>query len=183
MEKTKNEELKRLSVEQFKSSDKTPIVIVLDSVRSLNNVGSVFRTADAFLLEMVYLCGITGTPPHREIQKTALGATETVRWKYLSKIAESITELKNNGYKVYAVEQAKEAIMLDNFKPVSQEKIAFIFGSEVGGVSDEAMSLCDGCIEIPQLGMKHSLNIAVSVGIVVWSTIEKINTKFSNEKK
>lgn len=177
MEKIKNEDLGRLSVEQFKASGKTPVIIVLDNVRSLNNVGSVFRTADAFLLEAIYLCGITGTPPHREIQKTALGATETVRWKQVNQTKDAIAELKNEGYKIIAVEQAKGAIMLDYFEPLLNEKIALVFGSEVGGVSDEVMMVCDAAIEIPQAGTKHSLNIAVSVGIVVWDLVNKIKKK------
>lgn len=168
MKKINNEDLDRLSVDEFKSATKTPIIIVLDNVRSLNNVGSVFRTADAFLLEAVYLCGITGQPPHREIQKTALGATETVSWKHYSDTSAAILDLKKNGYKVYAVEQVEGAIMLNSFRTHSEERIGLVFGSEVDGVSDEAMKVCDAAIEIPQLGMKHSLNIAVSVGILVW---------------
>lgn len=164
-------------MEQFKASGKTPVIIVLDNVRSLNNVGSVFRTADAFLLEAIYLCGITGTPPHREIQKTALGATETVRWKHVNQTKDAITELKNEGYKIIAVEQAKGATMLDCFEPLANEKIALVFGSEVGGVSDEVMMVCDAAIEIPQTGTKHSLNIAVSVGIVTWDIVNKIKKK------
>ncbi len=175
MKKIANEELNRLSVNEFKSAKKTDIVIVLDNVRSLNNVGSVFRTADAFLLEAVFLCGITGQPPHREIQKTALGATETVAWKHFPKTTDAITELKSKGYRIYAIEQAEGAIMLDKFEHASGEKIALVFGSEVGGVSEEVMAICDAAIEIPQSGTKHSLNIAVSVGILVWDVFNKIN--------
>lgn len=174
MEKIKNEELNRKSVAEFKGAEKTPVVIVLDNVRSLNNVGSVFRTADAFLLEAIYLCGITGKPPHREIQKTALGATETVGWKHMSKTIDAIIELKNKGFKIYAVEQVRGAVLLNEFKPLRNEKLALVFGSEVGGVSGDVVNICDGSIEIPQLGTKHSLNIAVSVGIVIWDVFNKI---------
>jgi len=175
MKKITNEELNRLSVNEFKSAKKTDIIIVLDNVRSLNNVGSVFRTADAFLLEAVYLCGITGQPPHREIQKTALGASETVAWKHFSNTTDAITELKGKSYKIYAIEQAEGAIMLDKFEPAIGEKTALVFGSEVGGVSEEAITICDAAIEIPQLGTKHSLNIAVSVGIIIWDIFNKRN--------
>lgn len=173
MQKIKNEELGRLSVEEFKSSEKNQVIIVLDNIRSLNNVGSVFRTSDAFLLEAMYLCGITGTPPHREIQKTALGATETVEWKYIPTTKDAVEELKQKGYRVYALEQTKGAILLNKFNPAPGEKLALVFGSEVGGVSEEVIQVCDACIEIPQMGMKHSLNIAVSAGIVVWDIICK----------
>lgn len=170
--KLKNEELKRKSVEEFRRSEKIPIIILLDNVRSLFNVGSVFRTADAFLVEAIYLCGYTGTPPHKEIQKTALGATETVVWRHFPTILDAIDELKKTGYKVYAVEQTENSIRLDKFFP--DDKIALIFGNEVSGVQQEAVNVCHGAIEVPQLGMKHSLNIAVCVGVVVWDVFRKL---------
>ena len=176
MRKLKNEELNRITVEKFKTSQKTPVVLVLDNIRSLNNVGSVFRTADAFLLEAIYLCGYTGTPPHREIQKTALGATESVNWKYYSNTIDAIKELKENNYKVYALEQAEHAIFLNEFDPAKNEKIALVFGNEVMGVEQNVINECTGVIEIPQLGTKHSLNIAVSVGVVVWDIFQKMNS-------
>ncbi len=172
MRKLKNQELHRKSVEEFRQATKTPVIIVLDNVRSLLNVGSVFRTADAFLAEAVYLCGYTGTPPHREIQKTALGATETVSWKHYAGIGDAIAELKKNGWKVYAVEQAERSVPLHEF--ILPGKTAVIFGNEVSGVQQEAVDLCDGVIEIPQSGMKHSLNIAVCVGVVVWEICSKL---------
>lgn len=161
------DDLNRKTVDEFRKAVKLPVVIVLDNVRSMNNVGSVFRTADAFLLEGIYLCGVTAQPPHREIQKTALGATETVNWKHFATTLEAVTTLKNEGYKVYAVEQADESTMLDKFVP-AKGKIALVFGNEVSGVEQAVIDVCDACIEIPQYGTKHSLNLAVSVGIVVW---------------
>lgn len=175
MRKLKNEELDRKSVNEFKTSAKTPIVIVLDNVRSLNNVGSVFRTADAFLVEAVYLCGITGTPPHKEIQKTALGATESVAWKYFKNTLDAVEDLKENNYIVYAIEQAESAIMLNNFMPSKRQKLAIIFGNEVKGVEQEVINASTDVIEIPQVGTKHSLNISVSVGIVMWDLFRKLN--------
>jgi tRNA G18 (ribose-2'-O)-methylase SpoU len=174
MRKLANEELGRKSVEEFKSSSKTPVVIVLDNVRSLNNVGSVFRTADAFLIEAVYLCGITGTPPHKEIQKTALGATESVSWKYFKNTLDAIAELNSQQYTVYAIEQAESAIMLNNFMPSKKQRIAIIFGNEVKGVEQAVIDASEDVIEIPQLGTKHSLNISVSVGIVMWDLFLKL---------
>jgi len=168
MRKIKNEELDRLSVNGFKSSDKFPIVIVLDNIRSLNNIGSVFRTADCFRLDGIHLCGITAKPPHREIQKTALGATETVEWKYFENTDDSILALKESGFQVYSVEQVEKSISLDSFFPNKMEKYALVFGNEINGVSDKAVSLSDGYIEIPQFGTKHSFNVSVSVGIVLW---------------
>lgn len=168
MRKLLNEELPRLTAEQFKTETKIPIVIVLDNVRSHLNVGSVFRTADAFLIEAIWLCGITGTPPHRDIHKTALGATETVAWHHSLSTLEAIHELKRNGYKIISIEQADKAIMLHRFKPSNTQKYAVVFGNEVDGVEQEVVTASDTVIEIPQLGMKHSLNISVSVGIVVW---------------
>lgn len=174
MKKLANSELERKSVDEFKSAAKTPIIIVLDNVRSLNNVGSVFRTADAFLIEAIYLCGITGTPPHKEIQKTALGATESVAWNYFKTTLEAVAELKQNNYPVYAIEQAEQAVMLSDFKPSKNQKLALIFGNEVKGVEQEVIDVAHGVIEIPQLGTKHSLNIAVSVGVVVWDLFQKL---------
>lgn len=168
MQKIKNEDLGRKSVEEFKNSEKTPIILVLDNVRSLNNVGSAFRTADSFLLESIFLCGVTGTPPNKEIEKTALGATETVNWKHFANTNDAITELKKKGYKVYAIEQVENSVYLQNFKNQKLEKLALVFGNEVYGVEQDVVSSCDGSIEIPQLGTKHSLNISVSLGIVVW---------------
>ncbi len=173
MKKIKLSELNRISVEEFKQSSKTPIVIVLDNVRSLNNIGSVFRTADAFRLESIYLCGITGTPPNKDIHKTALGATESVSWKYLKKTKEAISFLKENNYLVFAIEQAEGSISLSEFIFPSSKKIALVFGNEIHGVDEEVMKQVDGCIEIPQIGTKHSLNISVSVGIVVWELFKE----------
>jgi tRNA G18 (ribose-2'-O)-methylase SpoU len=174
MRKLLNEELPRLSKEEFKAQVKTPIVIVLDNVRSHSNVGSIFRTADAFLVEAIYLCGITGVPPHRDIHKTALGATETVTWKHFSTTLEAVKDLKKNGYKIIAVEQAVHAVMLNEFMPVIREKYAIIFGNEVDGVVQEVVNVSDVVIEIPQYGMKHSLNIAVSAGVVIWDCFCKL---------
>jgi len=168
MRKLKVEELGRKSVEEFRSSDKLPIIAVLDNVRSMHNVGSVFRTADAFLLTGIYLCGYTPRPPHRDIQKTALGATETVEWTYWETTVEALAALKELGYGIWAVEQASGSIPLQQFKSASGQKIAVIFGNEVEGVDAGVLALCDGVLEIPQLGMKHSLNVSVAAGIVLW---------------
>lgn len=173
--KLKNEELDRIDVEEFKTIAKTPIVIVLDNIRSLNNIGSVFRTADAFLIEAVYLCGITAQPPHRDIQKTALGATESVSWKYFKTTTEAIKELKKNNYKIASIEQAENSTMLNEFNPANK-KIAVIFGNEVKGVEQEVINQSDVVIEIPQYGTKHSLNISVSCGVVIWDLFQKINS-------
>jgi 23S rRNA (guanosine2251-2'-O)-methyltransferase len=173
MRKLQNEELNRISVDEFKGSDKTPIIIVLDNVRSLNNVGSVFRTADAFLIEAIYLCGITGQPPNKEIQKTALGATESVTWKHFENTIDAVNDLKEKNYMVCSIEQTESATMLDKFKPL-EKKIAVIFGNEVKGVQQKIIDSSDAVIEIPQVGTKHSLNIAVSVGIVIWDLFLKI---------
>ena len=174
MRKLKNEELDRKSVSEFQHASKTPIIIILDNVRSLNNVGAVFRTSDAFLIEAIYLCGITGSPPHKEIQKTALGATESVSWKYFKNTLEAVAELKESNYLVYAIEQAENSIMLTDFLPHKNVKLAVVFGNEVKGVEQEVIDASAGVIEIPQVGTKHSLNIAVSVGIVVWDLFQKI---------
>ncbi|WP_295337963.1 RNA methyltransferase [Flavobacterium sp.] len=175
MRKLENKELERKSVTDFKQAEKTPIIILLDDIRSLHNIGSVFRTADAFLIEKIYLCGITATPPHKEIHKTALGATETVAWEYHKNVTDVITQLKEDGVQVFAVEQVENAVFLQNFKIQKDTKYALVFGNEVYGVSQEAIALCDGSIEIPQLGTKHSLNISVSTGIVVWDLFQKLN--------
>lgn len=168
MRKLLNPELGRKSVEQFKTTEKAPFVIVLDNVRSQSNVGSIFRTADAFLTESIYLCGITACPPHREIQKTALGATESVSWRYFSDTREAIKELKEKGYKIIAIEQAEGSVELQEFVPDNNLRYALVFGHEVNGVDQEVLNMCDVCIEIPQFGTKHSFNIAISAGIVLW---------------
>ena len=174
MRKLLNEELNRISVDEFKSSSKTPIVIVLDNVRSLHNVGSVFRTADAFLIEAIYLCGITGTPPNKDIQKTALGSTDTVAWKHFKTTIEAIQELKLRNYPVYSIEQAESSVMLNQFTPDNKNGLAVIFGNEVKGVQQEVIDVSNAVIEIPQIGTKHSLNISVSVGVVVWDLYNKL---------
>lgn len=165
------DELNRKSVDEFKRSQKTTVIAVLENIRSAYNVGSVFRTADAFLLEAIYLTGYTCIPPHKEIKKTALGAEETVAWKHFSTTTEAIAALKETGYKVYAVEQAVKSISLEKIVLPKNEKVAFIFGNEVTGVEQFTIAQCDGCIEIPQLGMKHSLNIATAAGVVLWEIV------------
>ncbi|MGL2987329.1 RNA methyltransferase [Flavobacterium sp. RSSA_27] len=173
MRKLENSELERKSIEDFKQSAKTPITIVLDDVRSLHNIGSVFRTADAFLVEKIILCGITATPPNKEIHKTALGATETVAWEHYDNVLDAITTLKKEAVITLAIEQVESAIFLQDFKVDPSKKYGLVFGNEVHGVAQEAVALCDGCIEIPQLGTKHSLNISVSAGIVVWDLFKQ----------
>lgn len=175
MRKLENSELERKSILDFKKATKTPIILILDDIRSLNNIGSVFRTADAFLIEKIYLCGITATPPNKEIHKTALGATETVAWEYCANVLEVISSLKKENISVYAIEQVENAVFLQDFEVVNNKKYALIFGNEVFGVNQQAIEICDGTIEIPQLGTKHSLNIAVSAGIVVWDLFKKLN--------
>jgi len=170
-QKLKNEELERLSVDAFKSAQKQGVVLVLDNVRSLNNVGSAFRTADAFLIEGIYLCGLTGTPPNKEIEKTALGATETVSWKHFPSTLEALNELKNQGFTVYAIEQAQNSKTLGSFKK-PDGKIALVFGNEIYGVEQEIIDASDAVVEIPQFGTKHSLNISVSIGIVLWELLK-----------
>ncbi len=169
-QKLKNEELNRLSLDEFKSAKKQPIVLVLDNVRSLNNVGSAFRTSDAFLIEELLLCGVTGTPPNKEIEKTALGATSSVKWTHFSNTLEAITYLKEKNYKIYSVEQAQNSIPLNKFE-YTAEKTALVFGNEVYGVEQTVIDASDGVIEIPQAGTKHSFNISVSVGIVLWELL------------
>ena len=172
--KLKLQELNRISPAEFKSSVKTPLIIVLDNIRSFNNVGAVFRTADAFRLEKIFLCGITPQPPHRDIHKTALGATETVDWAYALDALELVRDLKASGIKVYAIEQATNAVMLNNFQPVKEQKYALVFGNEVDGVQQDVIDSCNGVIEIPQIGSKHSLNISVCNGVVVWDIYSKM---------
>lgn len=175
MRKLANSELERKNIEEFKQAQKTPIIIVLDDIRSLHNIGSVFRTSDAFLIEKIYLCGITATPPNKEIHKTALGATETVAWEYQKNILEVIEKLKSENISVFAIEQVENSVMLNDFEVEKGTKYALIFGNEVKGVSQQAIEKCNGVIEIPQLGTKHSLNISVSTGIVVWDFFKKLN--------
>lgn len=175
MRKLKNEELHRLDIDAYKEAVKTPITIVLDNIRSLNNIGSVFRTADAFLIERIYLCGITATPPHKDIRKTALGATESVVWEYRKDTLELVRELKMSGHQVVSIEQAENAKMLNQFSIENSVKYAIVFGNEVKGVSQNVVSASDQVLEIPQYGTKHSLNISVSVGIVVWDLWSKLN--------
>lgn len=176
MRKLKNNELNRLEVDAFKKAPKTPIIIVLDNIRSLNNIGSVFRTADAFLIEKIYLCGITATPPHKDIHKTALGATESVNWEYVEDTSVVLEKLKAEGIVTVAIEQADQATMLDEFTVESTKRYAVVFGNEVKGVKQEVVSKADYVVEIPQFGTKHSLNIAVSAGIVVWDLFAKLSS-------
>lgn len=173
MRKLKNSELGRLNLEEYRKTEKIPLIVILDDIRSLHNIGSVFRTADAFLIEKIYLCGITATPPNKEIHKTALGATDSVCWEYRKEILPLLAELKKDGVKVASVEQAQNSILLHSFKVVKEEKLAVIFGNEVKGVDQKVVSDCDICIEIPQFGTKHSLNIAVSCGIVLWDLFKQ----------
>ena len=172
--KIRNNELDRKSIDEFKTAEKTPIIIILDNIRSLNNIGSVFRTADAFLIKKIYLCGITAKPPHKDIHKTALGATETVDWEYVEDTLELVEKLKLQKIKVYAVEQAENAMMLQDFVPEKDSVHAIIFGNEVKGVQQKVVSASDAVIEIPQLGSKHSLNISVSCGVVCWDIFQKL---------
>jgi len=178
MRKLEMDELNRKSVNEFRQSEKTPVIVVLDNIRSMHNVGSVFRTADAFLLQAIYLCGYTPQPPHRDIHKTALGATETVEWRYFANTAEAVRALKEEGYGVFAVEQTAVSIPLQEFAANHLGSLAVVFGNEVTGVGDEALALCDGSVEIPQWGMKHSLNISIAAGIVLW---ELVRTRRSRE--
>ena len=175
MRKLKTSELNRLSIDEFKSSDKIPVVIVLDNIRSQNNIGSVFRTADAFRIEAIFLCGITATPPHREINKTALGATESVDWKYFGETKAALELLTKEGYLLIGVEQTNASIPLNKFHPNKDKKYALIFGNEVNGLDEAIIPYFHECLEIPQFGTKHSLNIAVAAGIVVWDIFSKLN--------
>ncbi|RAR47759.1 RNA methyltransferase [Flavobacterium lacus] len=174
MRKLANSELERKNIDEFKEAQKTPIIIILDDIRSLHNIGSVFRTSDAFLIEKIYLCGITATPPNKEIHKTALGATDTVAWEYQQEVLTVIDQLKAEKISVFAIEQVENSVMLNDFEVEKGKKYALVFGNEVKGVSQQAIEKCDGVIEIPQLGTKHSLNISVSAGIVVWDIFKKL---------
>ena len=173
--KRKLEELGRVDIETFQQQKKLPVIVVLDNVRSMHNVGSVFRTSDGFAVQQIFLCGITAQPPHREIEKTALGATQSISWLYFNGIKEALLHLRNEGYQIIAIEQAENSISLNHFQPQNNQKYALIFGNEVNGVSDEAMEMIDACIEIPQFGTKHSFNIVVSAGIVLWDFFSKLN--------
>ena len=172
MRKLSMEELHRLSKDQYKEVTKLPVVVVLDNIRSLSNVGSVFRSADAFRIGELFLCGITACPPHREIHKTALGADETVPWRYFATVEEACKELRSSGYRIYAVEQVEGSVMLQDF--IAEPNTAFILGNEVDGVSDEALPYCDGAVEIPQQGTKHSLNVSVCSGIIMWHLFQQL---------
>lgn len=176
-------ELGRMSVEEFKQAEKAPIIVVLDNIRSMHNVGSVFRTSDAFLVNAIFICGYTAQPPHAHINKTALGATETVDWMYYPTSLDAINDLKSNGYKVYGIEQTDNSISLETLDVLPEEKIAIVFGNEVTGVDDTVLEACDGSIEIPQLGMKHSLNISVAAGIVLWKLSEKRFVKLKSSSQ
>lgn len=176
MRKLKNSELDRLSVDEYKEIAKTPITVVLDNIRSCNNIGSVFRTSDALLIEKVVLCGITATPPNKEIHKTALDAEKSVPWEYAEQTEDAVTRLKANGYQVFAVEQVENSILLPDFTPEKDQKLALVFGNEVKGVQQSVVDLCDGAIEIPQYGTKHSFNISVSAGIVLWDLVYKLRS-------
>jgi tRNA G18 (ribose-2'-O)-methylase SpoU len=174
MRKLKNSELQRLNIEEFKNAPKTPIIVILDNIRSLNNIGSVFRTSDAFLIEKIILCGITAKPPHKDIQKTALGATESVDWEYIEEISEAIKSLKKSGFTIVSIEQTENAVELQNVTIEAKKKYAIIFGNEVKGVQQEVVNQSDYCVEIPQFGTKHSFNISVSAGIVLWEFFKKL---------
>lgn len=175
--KLENSELERLDVTGFKEAEKTPIIIILDNIRSLNNIGSVFRTADAFLVQKIYLCGITATPPHKDIRKTALGATESVDWEYRKDTLELVQQLMTEGVEIVSVEQAEKAVMLNDYQVNSEKIVALVFGNEVKGVSQDVVSASDTVLEIPQFGTKHSLNISVSAGVVVWDIWCKQNAQ------
>ena len=175
MRKLKNIELNRKTILEFKSATKTPLIIILDNIRSMNNIGSVFRTADAFLIEKIFLCGITAKPPHKEIRKTALGSTNSVEWEYYKSTKDLINNLKEKGIDVIAIEQVEGSTSLEKFKPLESKNYAFIFGNEVKGISQDVVNTADGVVEIPQFGTKHSLNIAVSCGVVLWAIFSKMN--------
>ena len=175
MRKLKITELNRISPDEFKETAKIPLVVVLDNIRSLNNVGSVFRTSDAFLVEAIYLCGITATPPNPEIHKTALGAEHSVEWKYFEDTVNAVENLRENGYTVFAIEQVENSTMLDDLQLDSQKKYAIVMGNEVKGVQQAVVDACDGCIEIPQYGTKHSLNVSVTTGIVIWDFFKQLH--------
>jgi tRNA G18 (ribose-2'-O)-methylase SpoU len=174
MKKLRTIEMQRLSVDEFKQANKLPLIVVLDDVRSMHNVGSVFRTGDAFRIEAVYLCGITSTPPMAEIHKTALGAEDSVEWRYFDTALEAVEALKSDGYEVYSVEQAHGSTMLQNFTPINNNKYAVVLGNEVKGVHQEVIDASDGCLEIPQFGTKHSMNVSVTGGIIIWHFAKNI---------
>ena len=175
MKKLKNSELSRLSIDEFKNSSKTPVIVILDNIRSAHNVGSVFRTCDAFLIDKIILCGITAIPPNKEIRKTALGSSESVDWRYYKNTEEVIVRLKKEDYQIISVEQANKSIKLESFKPENEKKYAIIFGNEIKGISQKIIDNSDSVIEIPQFGTKHSLNVSVSAGIVIWDVFSKIS--------
>ena len=179
MRKLSMDELNRKTITEFIDAKKFPVTVILENIRSAYNVGSVFRTADSFLIESIIITGYTATPPHKEIKKTALGAEDSVQWKYIKETPEAISNLREQNYQVFAVEQASESISLEQINFPADQKIAFIFGNEVSGVDETTIALCDGCIEIPQFGVKHSLNISVAAGIVLWETVRK---RIKNEK-
>jgi 23S rRNA (guanosine2251-2'-O)-methyltransferase len=174
MRKLTMQEMNRLPVDDFKATPKSPVVLVLDNVRSLHNVGAVFRTADAFALERIYLCGVTGRPPHREITKTALGSTESVAWTHTATTLEAAQQLRAAGYQLVAVEQTTGSVLLPAFRPAPGQPLALVLGNEVFGVDDEVLALCDAAVEIPQLGTKHSLNVSVAAGVVLWDVLSKL---------
>lgn len=176
--KLSNDELGRLSAGDFKEASKAPVVIVLDNIRSLNNIGSVFRTADAFRVEKICLCGITAIPPNKDIHKTALGSTESVDWEYYKETVDAVSDLQKKGYRVFAIEQVDTSVSLNRFEPAGMGRIAFVFGNEIKGVGEEVVRKADGCIEIPQFGTKHSFNIVVSAGIVLWDIFCKMEISF-----
>jgi len=171
MRKLRMDELPRKNKAEFQQAGKMPVILLLENIRSMHNVGSVFRTADAFLTEAIYLCGYTPRPPHRDIHKTALGATETVKWKYVDRVLEAVHDLKTSGYRIVAVEQVEGSIPLQHFQIRAGEKMLLVFGNEVEGVSQELLTVCDACIEIPQFGMKHSLDVSVAAGMVLWELV------------
>ena len=175
MKKLKNSELSRLSIDEFKNSSKTPVIVILDNIRSAHNVGSIFRTCDAFLIDKIILCGITGIPPNKEIRKTALGSSESVDWRYYKNTEEVIMKLKKKDYQIIAVEQANKSIKLESFRPENEKRYAIIFGNEIKGISQKIIDNSDSVIEIPQFGTKHSLNVSVSAGIVIWDIFSKIS--------
>ena len=175
MKKLKNSELNRISVSEFKNASKSPIIIILDNIRSAHNVGSIFRTCDAFLINEIILCGITATPPNNEIRKTALGSTESVDWRYFDNIEEAVLSLRKEGFQIISIEQADKSLKLEKFSPKKNEKYAFIFGNEIKGIDQKIIDISDNIIEIPQFGTKHSLNVSVSAGIVIWDVFSKIS--------
>jgi 23S rRNA (guanosine2251-2'-O)-methyltransferase len=178
MQKLKLDDLNRVSVEAFKAQDKLPVVVIMDNIRSMHNVGSLFRTSDGFSIEKLLLCGITAQPPHREIEKTALGATQSVDWMHYENTLDAVAELREAGYVILAIEQAKNSTLLNTFRPDLTKKYALVFGNEVNGVSEEVMAVIDECIEIPQFGTKHSFNIVISAGIVLWDFFAKMRLEY-----